>query len=74
MDIETLKNRIAFDLPIYLGTDKVKVVDICEILDIIEVEFESGNREFVEVSCLKDNLDCYKGIPLSLFAPRGGKR
>lgn len=74
MDVEILKKRIAYNLPIYLGKDKVNVVDICEILDIIEVEFESGKREFIEVSCLKDSSDCYEGIPLSLFATRGGKK
>lgn len=74
MDIEILKNRIAYNLPIYLGKDKINVVDICEILDIIEVEFKSGKREFIGASCLKDNPDCYEGIPLSLFATRGGKK
>ena len=74
MDIKTLKNRIDSNLPIYLGTDKVRVIDICEFLNIIEIKYESGDKEFVELNCLKEDPDFYKGIPISLFTPRGGKR
>lgn len=74
MDINTLKNRVNSNLPIYLGIREIRVIDICEILDVIEIEFNNGKKEFIDVNCLKETPEKYKAIPLSLFTPKGEEK
>lgn len=47
MDISTLKNRISSSLPIYLGDIEVKVVEIFDIFNLIEIDLKEGNKNMV---------------------------
>lgn len=69
MDSETLKSRSKYNLPIYLGDNKITVINIYEILNIVEIEFESGRTDLTEISCLSEVPDNNQCIPISLFAP-----
>lgn len=70
MDVNELNVRLSQDLPIFLYEDKVKVINIVEIMGLVEIEYSNGERSMVDSLLLKgEPTKCEKGIPLGLFVP-----
>lgn len=75
MDISTLKNRISSSLPIYLGDIEVKVVEIFDIFNLIEIDLKEGNKNrVVDVMVLNEIPHKENTIQIDLFINKGGRR
>lgn len=70
MDVNELNIRLSQDLPIFLYEDKVKVIDVIEIMGLVEIEYPNGEKNMIDSLLLKGKpTECEKGIPLGLFVP-----
>ncbi|CCL32149.1 TPA: hypothetical protein ACSVPQ_002458 [Clostridioides difficile] len=68
MDIQTLKHRTKFKLPIYLGEEIITVIEVYEVFNLIEVKLNGEDETFVvDIITLKEESYNDKGIPLNLI-------
>ncbi|HBG8471534.1 TPA: hypothetical protein KRH38_003899 [Clostridioides difficile] len=68
MDIQTLKHRTKFKLPIYLGEKIVTIIDVFGLFNLVEVKFIDNDETFVvDIITLKEESYNDKGIPLNLI-------
>lgn len=69
MDVLTLKNRIALNLPIYLEDKDIDIVEIIDLFNLVEVKIKNGEKSFViDIGALTETPVRELSIPICFLA------
>lgn len=65
MDILTLKNRIALNLPIYLEDKSVDIIEIIELFNLAEVKSKNNEKSFaIDIGALTETPSKDLSVPI----------